>query len=284
MQIIYELFVLLFCWNSIDGDVFFGCGKLVKFERSVALGNWLFHANVNGKIVFRNQGAKGWAVAVVLFWLFADMIRTLVPQMQAFDYASYTDEVGIEWRKWLRSFETIIRASHIDDEGFITPLHEPSVQQLFDSLPELPELDMSGPLCRIWLASMKPKRSWMVFSCPKENQRTNVVCFVRGNKRQVKISMRSRLDWGSKRNVDVLVTEWTRTPRTKSSRPSNQQLYATIYCSVVMWALKKSWVWLSFLKRSLNKRSRLPVEMQWNHTFSDANKVDITPSFGKDKL
>ncbi|XP_055633951.1 uncharacterized protein LOC129774257 [Toxorhynchites rutilus septentrionalis] len=78
------------------------------------------------------------------------MIRTLGLQLQAFDYGSFTDDVGIEWRKWLRSFEAMMRASRIDDEDWKKDLllhyAGPSVQLLFDTLPELPEKEMRGPL------------------------------------------------------------------------------------------------------------------------------------------
>lgn len=83
----------------------------------------------------------------------ADVIRTLGLQLQTFEYSSHTDDVGIEWRKWLRSFETMIRASRISDDEWKRDLllhyAGPSVQQLFDTLPELPDSDMRGPLVNI---------------------------------------------------------------------------------------------------------------------------------------
>ncbi|XP_065080271.1 uncharacterized protein LOC135703086 [Ochlerotatus camptorhynchus] len=82
-----------------------------------------------------------------------DMIRFLGLQMQVFDYASHTDDVGIEWRKWLKSFETMVRASRISDEEWKKDLllhyAGPNVQQLFDTLPDLPSSEMRGPLMNV---------------------------------------------------------------------------------------------------------------------------------------
>ncbi|XP_062541036.1 uncharacterized protein K02A2.6-like [Armigeres subalbatus] len=82
-----------------------------------------------------------------------DMLRSLGLQLQPFDYASHTDDAGIEWSKWLRSFETMIRASRIEDDEWKRDLllhyAGPSVQQLFDTLPEIPGTEMRGPLLHI---------------------------------------------------------------------------------------------------------------------------------------
>lgn len=82
--------------------------------------------------------------------LLADMVRSLGLQLQTFDYASHTDDVGIEWRKWLKSFETMVRASRVSDEEWKKDLllhyAGPDVQQLFDTLPDLPSSEMRGPL------------------------------------------------------------------------------------------------------------------------------------------
>lgn len=81
------------------------------------------------------------------------MVRSLGLQLQMFDYAAHTDDVGIEWKKWLRSFETMIRASRVDDDDWKKDLllhyAGPSVQQLFDTLPELAGVEMRGPLLNI---------------------------------------------------------------------------------------------------------------------------------------
>lgn len=81
------------------------------------------------------------------------MLRLLGLQLQNFDYASYTDDVGIEWRKWLRSFETMARASRISDDDWKNDLllhyAGPSVQQLFDTLPDLPCGNLRGPLLNV---------------------------------------------------------------------------------------------------------------------------------------
>lgn len=88
-----------------------------------------------------------------LFRSIAEMIRTLGLQMKQFDYAAHTDDVGVEWRKWLLSFETMIRASRIEDEDWKKDLllhyAGPNVQQLFGTLPELPGEEMRGPLINI---------------------------------------------------------------------------------------------------------------------------------------
>lgn len=85
--------------------------------------------------------------------LFTDMVRSLGLQLQAFDYAAHTDDVGIEWRQWLKSFETMARASRISDDEWKKDLllhyAGPTVQQLFDTLPDLPGADMRGPLINV---------------------------------------------------------------------------------------------------------------------------------------
>nr|XP_029732539.1 uncharacterized protein LOC115268569 [Aedes albopictus] len=108
-----------------------------------------------------------------------DMIRSLGLQLQPFDYAAHTDDVGIEWRKWLRSFETMIRASRVDDEEWKRDLllhyAGSSVQQLFDTLPEVPGIEMRGPLLNIEhytpnMTSYEEARAKLnEFFLPKEN-------------------------------------------------------------------------------------------------------------------
>lgn len=107
------------------------------------------------------------------------MIRSLGLQLQSFDYASHSDDVGIEWRKWLRSFETMIRASRIDDDDWKKDLllhyAGSSVQQLFDTLPEVPGTEMRGPLLNIdhYTPNMtsyeEAKAKLNDFFLPKEN-------------------------------------------------------------------------------------------------------------------
>lgn len=83
----------------------------------------------------------------------SDMVRSLGLQIQPFDYTTHTDTGGMEWRKWLRSFETMIRACRIQDDAwkFDLLLHYAgsSVQHLFETLPELPGNHMRGPLANI---------------------------------------------------------------------------------------------------------------------------------------
>lgn len=83
----------------------------------------------------------------------ADMLRLLSVQLPNFDYASHTDDVGIEWRKWLRSFETMARASRINDydwkKDLLLHYAGPSVQQLFDTLPDLLCRNLRGPLINV---------------------------------------------------------------------------------------------------------------------------------------
>lgn len=71
-------------------------------------------------------------------------------QVQPFDYANHTDDAGIQWQKWLLSFEVMTRAIriHDDDWKFDLLLHYAgsSVQQLFGTLPELPGTDKRGPI------------------------------------------------------------------------------------------------------------------------------------------
>lgn len=81
--------------------------------------------------------------------IISDVMRSLGLQLQPFDYATHTDDVGNEWRKWVRSFETMIRASRIQDDEWKCDLllhyAGPSVQQLFETLPEMPEAEKRGP-------------------------------------------------------------------------------------------------------------------------------------------
>ncbi|XP_055585352.1 uncharacterized protein K02A2.6-like [Uranotaenia lowii] len=107
------------------------------------------------------------------------VIRALGLQMQPFDYGSYTDNVGSEWRKWLRSFETMMRAGRIDDDVWMKDLllhyAGPSVQQLFETLPELPAVDTRGPLLNVDIytpnmtAFEEAKAKLNLFFLPKEN-------------------------------------------------------------------------------------------------------------------
>ncbi|XP_055604197.1 uncharacterized protein K02A2.6-like [Uranotaenia lowii] len=107
------------------------------------------------------------------------MIRSLGMHMQPFDYASHTDDAGIEWQKWIRSFETMIRASRIEDEDWKKDLllhyAGPNVQQLFDTLPEVPGTEMRGPLLNIehYTPNMtsyeEAKTKLNAFFLPKEN-------------------------------------------------------------------------------------------------------------------
>lgn len=123
--------------------------------------------------------SKSGVAKVVLFRFITEMIRSLGLQLQPFDYASHTDDAGIEWRKWLRSFETMIRASRIDDEDWKKDLllhyAGPSVQQLYDTLPEVPGTDMRGPLRNIEhytpnMTSYEEARAKLnEFFLPKEN-------------------------------------------------------------------------------------------------------------------
>lgn len=79
-----------------------------------------------------------------------DMMRSMGLHLQPFDYAAHTDDVGVEWRKWMRSFEVMTRASRIKDEDwkFDLLLHYagPGVQHLFETLPELPGIEKRGPI------------------------------------------------------------------------------------------------------------------------------------------
>lgn len=116
---------------------------------------------------------------MLIHFVFTEMIRSLGLQLQPFDYASHTDDVGIEWRKWLRSFETMIRASRIDDEDWKNDLllHYAgrNVQELFDTLPDLPGPDTRGLLVNIehYTPNMTSYEEVVVklnkFFVPKEN-------------------------------------------------------------------------------------------------------------------
>ena len=66
-----------------------------------------------------------------------------------FDYTDYAIDCGLEWRKWLRSFETMIRASRIEEDEWKKDLllhyAGAKVQELFDTLPEIPSPKLRGP-------------------------------------------------------------------------------------------------------------------------------------------
>ncbi|XP_061499294.1 uncharacterized protein LOC133391233 isoform X1 [Anopheles gambiae] len=72
---------------------------------------------------------------------------------QPFSYEGYSENIGVEWKKWLRSFEIMLRACRIDDDDWKKDLllHfvGSNVQQIFDSLPELPNTDSCGPLANV---------------------------------------------------------------------------------------------------------------------------------------
>lgn len=84
---------------------------------------------------------------------FADTMRSMGLQVQPFDYAIHTDDAGVEWRKWVRSFEAMIRASRIQDDDWKRDLllhyAGSSVQQLFETLPELPSAEKRGPVLNV---------------------------------------------------------------------------------------------------------------------------------------
>lgn len=69
--------------------------------------------------------------------------------MQPFDYATHTNNVGIEWENWLGSFEAMIRASRIENEQWKVDLllfhGGRKIQQLFKALPDAPGTLMRGP-------------------------------------------------------------------------------------------------------------------------------------------
>lgn len=108
-----------------------------------------------------------------------DTIRTLGLQLSPFDYTAHTDNVGMEWRKWLRSFETMIRASRItDDEWKIDLLLHyagPRMQTLFATLPECPGQQQQGPLINVerYVPHMTKYEEAVaklnIFFVPKEN-------------------------------------------------------------------------------------------------------------------
>ena len=72
----------------------------------------------------------------------SDILRMPGLAAQPFNYEGYSENIGVEWKKWLRSFEIMLRACRIDDDDWKKDLllHfvGSNVQQIFDSLPELP--------------------------------------------------------------------------------------------------------------------------------------------------
>lgn len=78
------------------------------------------------------------------------MMRSMGLQVQPFEYATHPDDAGVEWRKWLCSFEAMSKASRIQDDDWKHDLlfyyAGPSVQQLYETLPELPPVEKRGPV------------------------------------------------------------------------------------------------------------------------------------------
>lgn len=72
---------------------------------------------------------------------------------QPFNYDTKAENSGLEWQKWLKSLEIMFRACRIEDDNWKKDLllHfvGPSVQQIYETLPELPGSDMRGPLTNI---------------------------------------------------------------------------------------------------------------------------------------
>ncbi|XP_040159183.1 uncharacterized protein K02A2.6-like [Anopheles arabiensis] len=72
---------------------------------------------------------------------------------QPFNYEGHRENLGNEWKKWIKSFEIMLRASRIDDEEWKKDLllHfvGPKVQQIYETLPELPSIEKRGPLSNI---------------------------------------------------------------------------------------------------------------------------------------
>lgn len=107
--------------------------------------------------------------------------------MAPFDYTLHNNDVGIEWQHWLRSFEAMIRAGRIlDDEWKFDLLifyAGQKVQQLFDTLPELPGSQLRGP--RMGTEQYTPNMSTFeeavaklnAFFLPKENRTYGHTCY-----------------------------------------------------------------------------------------------------------
>ncbi|XP_035901959.1 uncharacterized protein K02A2.6 isoform X2 [Anopheles stephensi] len=82
-----------------------------------------------------------------------DMLRMPGILPYPFNYEEHSENTGVEWKKWLRSFEFTIKACRIVDEDWKKDLllHfvGPNVQQIFETLPELPNTEMRGPLANV---------------------------------------------------------------------------------------------------------------------------------------
>ncbi|XP_049299930.1 uncharacterized protein K02A2.6-like [Anopheles funestus] len=81
------------------------------------------------------------------------MLRMPGLALQPFNYEGHSESIGVEWKKWLRSFEFMLRACRVDDEGWKKDLllHflGPNVQQIFETLPDLPNINMRGPFLNV---------------------------------------------------------------------------------------------------------------------------------------
>ncbi|XP_058123724.1 WD repeat-containing protein 35-like [Anopheles ziemanni] len=107
------------------------------------------------------------------------MVRTLGLQLQPFNYYTSNGNVGDEWRKWLKAFETMVRAARVTDEEWKKDLllhyAGSNVQQLFESLPDLPGTDMRRPMANVetYTPCMTPYEEAMsklnAFFLPKGN-------------------------------------------------------------------------------------------------------------------
>lgn len=85
----------------------------------------------------------------------SDVIGPFGFQLQPFDFAAHTNNVGIEWENWLRSFNGFLRASRIEDDQWKVDLLlfyvGSKVQQLFKTMLEILGSHLRGPRANISL-------------------------------------------------------------------------------------------------------------------------------------
>lgn len=77
------------------------------------------------------------------------IVRPAHPWLRLFGCTSYTNNPGIEWQNWLRSFDAMIRACCIRDDyrkpDLLLFYGGQKAQQLFNTLPGLPSVQLCGP-------------------------------------------------------------------------------------------------------------------------------------------
>lgn len=183
-------------------------------------------------------------------------------QMREFDYTMHTDNVGTEWKKWVCSFETMIRASRISDDEWKQDLllqyAGSKVQMLVATLPELTSNAWTVGKCRaIRTAHEETVAKLNAFFLPKAN-----TTYERHVLRQMKQKADENIDMFTIR-LRMQAERWAldrnskKMSKTELFRIADQLRYAEICSMEVMLVSRKFCEWQKYSKQLPNKKNYL---------------------------